>query len=586
MKLHILLTSIALSAAAFAFEPDIIIDASSPVSPSSVTLTGTWANEVSPNLGNAFRGDSKVALNSTSGTTAVFKTRLPHAGPYSVFVWHNGGTSYFGYSYAAQVTHADTALTTATLNESLNPGQWLLLGTFWFEGDDDGSGTCKQAEVKLAGANNMKLSADAVRFMRATPDLVLDSDTAGGAIAFTPSAATWVTASDKAGNSGNIRRAASTAGATAVYTFPVPAGGDYDVSIWLPGTEGSWLGGGSPATSFAVEIQNPAAAGQYPPASTTVAVNLPPLGTNEGRWVRIENPATMNEDAPRTGAFRFKATTTNLVNKVIIKTTGASGAGAGPWQVPADAVRLTKVGQWAAFMDEDDSPFPPVPGVAGTTNWVNNTTGLTARSWSEWSKVQFGPGWKSFNFTSTTTGPANMTYSPLITELGLYDLYLWYPIQNGYSYSNNPSTKLTIQTALGPVAGVVNQQGGTGMWRHIGRHILRPSDYANSAFLPKLTISTPVNPFAVGTYQYGSWWSSNQGFVLTDGVMALRDTEGVDTDGDGVMDWLETLAGTNPGSVDSNGNGINDYLELTPAYYPGSVPLTATVTSPSGAVIY
>jgi len=585
MKLTILSLLALAPLAALAFEPDVVIDANAPVAPSTVTLTGSWGDEVAPNLANAFRGSSKVAAMGTTGTHALFKTRLPKAGPYSVFVWHNGGTSYFGYNCPAQVTHADSTPTTVTLNQYSYPGQWLLLGTYWFEGNDDGSNTCKEAEVKISGNGYSKLSADAVRFMRATPDLVLDSDTGGTAVTFTPNATTWPSAADKAGNSGAIRRAVSTAGATVAYTFPVPVRGDYEVSIWLPGNAGTWLGGGSAATSFAVEIQHPTAAGQNPPASTTVTVNLPTVGTNEGRWVQIINPATVSADAPRTGTFRFLATAANVVNKVTIKTVGATGAGAGPWQVPADAVRISKVGDFAAFMDEDDSPFPPVPGVAGTSNWTNNptsSTALNARAAAEWNRVQFGPKWKSFYFSSSAQGPANLTYSPLIPELGLYDIYLWYPIQDYMAYYNNPSTKLTVQTATNPPLSVtLNQQASTGMWRHAGRVTLRPSDYSNEALRPKLTLATPVNPYAPGSYQYSSWFYSNQGHVLADGVLFLRDTENADSDGDGVMDWYETLMGTNP-----NG-GTNDYnyLALTLGQYPEAASLSVTVTAPAGAVI-
>jgi hypothetical protein len=410
--------------------------------------------------------------------------------------------------------------------------------------------------------------------------MVLDSDSGGTAVAFTPNTTAWPTVSDKSGNAGGIRRALSTASGTVAYTFTVPVRGDYDVSLWLPGSNGAWAGG-SAATSFSVEIQHPTAAGQNPPASTVVSVNLPSVGTNEGQWVRIVNPATANDDAPRAGTFRFLATATNVVNKVTIKTAGASGAGAGPWQVPADAVRLSKVGDWTAYMDEDDSSFPPVPGVAGTTNWTTNTAVQPARGWADWNKAQFGPAYKWFNFSSSAQGPASMTYSPLIPELGLYDIYLWYPVASYSTSSNNPGTKVTVQYGNGTTASALNQQTGTGGWRFAGRFTLRPSDHAT--YPPKLTIATPSNPYNQQTqnYQWSSWWYLNQGYVLSDGVMFLRDNEGVDSDGDGVMDWLETLEGTNP-----NSGSTNDYNYLAGIYYPGVAPMSATVTAPGGAVIY
>ena len=583
-KMKTITCLITLTLTVAAFEPDIIIDANNPVAPASVTLTGAWVNAVSPNLVNAFRGDSKMVNSSSTATHAVFKTRLPKAGPYSVFVWHNGGTFDFVGEPAGQVavTHADATPYSANMSQTTNAGQWLLVATFWFEGNDDGLNTCKEAEVKvLSIASAGKFSADAVRFMAATADMVVDSDTAGATVAFAPSAANWPSTTDKAGNFGNLRRASSaTATAMATHTFTVPTSGDHDVSIWVPGNTGAWLSGGlTAATTFNVEIQHPTLANQIPPASTTVTVTLPTSGTNEGQWVRLINPATLSAPAPRTGTFRFKPSIANLFNRVIIKTAGATGAGAGPWQVPADAVRLTKVGDWATYMDEDDSPFPPVPGVAGTTNWSTTVQmPKQARIWSQWEKVPFGAAWKSFYYSSNSQGPASMSYSPLIMESGLFDLYLWYPKHE--AYYNNPLTKLTVQTALGTVTGAVNQLSGMGMWRFSGRYILNPSDFADPNLRPKVTISTPVNPYTPGTYPYYNFSYSSTGLVASDGMMFLRDVENIDTDGEGLFDWQEGILGTSINLSDTDGDSVDDYIETL----QGRNPNAGVVSNPEAFV--
>ena len=53
---------IALPFTALAFEPDVIIDANNPVAPATVTFTGTWTNEVSPNLANELSKHAKRGL--------------------------------------------------------------------------------------------------------------------------------------------------------------------------------------------------------------------------------------------------------------------------------------------------------------------------------------------------------------------------------------------------------------------------------------------------------------------------------------------------------------------------------------------
>ena len=46
---------------------------------------------------------------------------------------------------------------------------------------------------------------------------------------------------------------------------------------------------------------------------------------------------------------------------------------------------------------------------------------------------------------------------------------------------------------------------------------------------------------------------------------------GVDTDGDGLVDYWESIWGTNPNSTDTDGDGANDYVEVVQGRNPNDV---------------
>ena len=337
----------ALPLTAFAFQPDIIID---DTTPDAVEFVGPWAAET--NVTNAFRGGAMWLSGTTANAAefARFHTALPTSGPWRVFVWHNGRAG-FGNEIDAVVKVAGGELSTSVLAQNGNAGQWILLGTYWFD-------SAEEAEVKILHNDGGSLSADAVRFSFAAPEVVLDStgDSSGIKLyngANVISSATWPSiATDASGNELTVRRS-STVGSRVEFAPALPTPGDYEISVWLPRRNGAWVNSGTGATSVEVEVH-------HRTGTATHTVALPPdNGPHEGAWVQVG-----------TAPFRFDATAIGGTQKVIIKGPSTSGS-----CVPADAVRWSKVGTLGVFQDDDD-PSGITLGTklpSQTPNWLLQT---------------------------------------------------------------------------------------------------------------------------------------------------------------------------------------------------------------------
>jgi hypothetical protein len=532
---------------ASAFEPDVIIDANDH--PSNVELfpAGSWANETTTT--QAFRGASKVRNSAVSTDFARFHATLPSEGAWQVYLWQNSSSSGAG---SVEISHAEGTTLVYHSHSSANSGQWMLLGTFWFD-------TESEAEVKIKGTAST-LSADAIRFSLSTADTVLDTSLPAG-VTFHPSSGAWTSIAGKFGNQQNLHRS-NTNDATVTFAPTLTASGDYDVSVWLPPSAGTdWVpGGGTPSSSVQVEVHGRGG------VVTTHTVALPNTGANEGQWVRVGS-------AP----FRFHANgQPGQLNphpaKVVVRV-GSSGT----W-VPVDAVRFSKLGASEVFMDDADPTVTAEP-----TAW-NPISGLSSAPFAGYRYLPFGTGYKSVYFASGSSSARSMTYRPSLAELGLYDVYILYPFYAS-SGGMSPSAGLTIQRT-------VDQRYGNGGWVHAGRFILNTSSDPTESARPWVRITTPVSPFTEGTYPFYSWLSSNQGNVVADAVLFLKDNENLDTDSDGVMDWFEFLVGSGSGVNDwdsdgiPDGDGDNDYLSLSVIYHPGGGPPVITVTNPIGAILF
>jgi hypothetical protein len=517
-----------------AFDPDIIIDAND--NPTAVELSATapataWTNETT--VTNAFRGASKVCNVNSGSAFFRFHTYLPSDGPYRVFIWHNGGSSF--YTYSASITHADAAPIARYYTQASESGTWISLGTYWFT-------ATKEAEIKVTNSfQSGKLSADAVRFSPATADVIMDSTSSTSGVTFLPNSTAWTSVNDLSGYNGNIRRSNSTtAGASVAFQPTIPVEGDYDISIWLPPNTGAWLPSGSAPATISVDVYL-----RDGITVTPVTVTMPGTPANEGKWVRL-------------GTSSFRLGTTAPAGKVVVKANGSAS-----YYVPADAVRWSKVGAPGIVMDEDDGS-PAVVLDPANSVWTTNSSQQSTNG--TYYVFPFGPTYKGAFFASGSTTERGMTYKPAIPALGLYDVYLWFSLYNFNMPSyNNPATEMEIRTALGTtVSTSVNQQAGYGSWKHAGRYILNPGAAADP---PWVRLSTPAS-------------TSNVGYVVADGVMFLRDNENKDTDGDGMPDWWEvryfgSIAALPTADADGDGiSNLQEYLNGTDPtdYYNGVRP--------------
>ena len=543
---------------AFSFQPDVVLD---DADTTAVELVGPWVAET--NLTNAFRGTSKVITGTTVNTAqyARFHTQLPVSGPWKVFVWHNGRTGFGDeVNIVTKVGGGETP--TVTVGEHVYAGQWMLVGTYWFE-------HAEEAEVKIVHNDAGSLSADAIRFSFAAPEVILDStgDTTGvkmynasGVI----SSATWPSTAIPDGNEINTRRT-TVVGAKIEFIPTLPTPGDYEVSVWLPRRGGGWISSGTGATTITVEVH-------HRTGIATHTVDLPPdNGQNEGAWIKVG-----------TTPFRFDATPSGQTGgpgKVVIKGPAASGT-----CVPADAVRWNKVGTLAIYQDDDDPAGPPgvVLGTKlsnQTPNWlIQYDVGQVARRFLYFDYQPFGAG-----FMRAQNNDQRATYKPPLPEQGLYDVYLWYSYYN----TNSPTTLLTVNGAYNStgtkvnVSRTIDQRYEAGRWAHAGRYIL-DANPAGPTVNSWLTIE-PNNNTATQ-------------FTKADGVLFLRDGEEADADGDGLPDWKEIVLHTNSSGLDLNndgradgwdtdGDGMSDGYEYSLGLNPLSAPQPTTDSAIVGVTV-
>ncbi|MFM2197235.1 MAG: hypothetical protein RLZZ505_667 [Verrucomicrobiota bacterium] len=166
-KYHYAVTSIDASGESASFRslaasPGIITDNSDSA---NVTITGSWPASA---LAGCYGTNSVfAATTSASSPTASFRfaPNLPFFGNYDVYL-RCPATTNRATNTPVDIRHADGALTTVTINQTLNNNAWVLLGTFPCP-----SGTSSSVTIRNnTGASGAYVAADAVQFVpRLTP---------------------------------------------------------------------------------------------------------------------------------------------------------------------------------------------------------------------------------------------------------------------------------------------------------------------------------------------------------------------------------------------------------------------------------
>jgi uncharacterized lipoprotein YddW (UPF0748 family) len=126
--------------------PDIILDNT------AATFSGTWTTASSAT--DKYGADYRYAT-SGSGATATYNANVPLAGNYRVSVWYPAGTNRA--NNAPYTVNFNGGSLTYPVNQQINGGQWVTLGTHYFAA---GGG---QVVIGTTGANPSVVIADAVR---------------------------------------------------------------------------------------------------------------------------------------------------------------------------------------------------------------------------------------------------------------------------------------------------------------------------------------------------------------------------------------------------------------------------------------
>jgi len=126
------------------------------------TKTGTWNESAAI---DEYAGSSVTA--TAIGAKATWRPTLTQSGNYDVYAWWSAkkadGTRYDRDSQAGYVIHYSGGTATRTVDQDLNSGQWVRLGTFTFV-----AGTSGYVDLTRDTANGVSTCADAVKFVKVT----------------------------------------------------------------------------------------------------------------------------------------------------------------------------------------------------------------------------------------------------------------------------------------------------------------------------------------------------------------------------------------------------------------------------------
>jgi hypothetical protein len=256
--------------------------------------TGTWGDSVSTGY---YRTNSRFA-NTGSGGAATFRPSIPSAAVYDVYGWWVSGTNR-ATNAVYQINHAGGTSNVAA-NQSLNGGQWNLLGTFTFN-----AGTNGTIVLTTQGESGKVVSADAIqlRFKSSVSNSIFVDN---GTSDFTASS-NWFPSTSVPGYYGANYHARATEAVSdpAVWRATLPSSGSYRVYA-------RWAADSNRAASAPYQVLH---AG----GTTTVNVNQQ---QNNNTWVLL-------------GTFNFNAGTADRVRLSCWTTAG--------FYVIADAIRFDPI---------------------------------------------------------------------------------------------------------------------------------------------------------------------------------------------------------------------------------------------------
>ncbi|MDM8004908.1 MAG: family 10 glycosylhydrolase [Phycisphaerae bacterium] len=128
-------------------------------------LSGTWSTRTtgSNEYGTNYRRESTA---TTASAAVQWQPTIPTAGDYEVFVWYPSGDGTH-ITDARYTVHYNGGSQTFSVNQQINTGQWVSLGTFNFL-----AGSSTNGRVSLTNQSataGVRVYADAVRFYKSEP---------------------------------------------------------------------------------------------------------------------------------------------------------------------------------------------------------------------------------------------------------------------------------------------------------------------------------------------------------------------------------------------------------------------------------
>lgn len=123
-------------------------------------LTGTWTREITSEADQRYGTSFAYAASGNGSSKAEFRPNLPVAGKYRVYArWTSHANRATNTPFTIHGSSGDKVI---AVNQELNGGKWVLLGTFDFAAGKGG-------HVTLSNAANEYVIADAVKFEPAAP---------------------------------------------------------------------------------------------------------------------------------------------------------------------------------------------------------------------------------------------------------------------------------------------------------------------------------------------------------------------------------------------------------------------------------
>jgi hypothetical protein len=249
-----------------------------------VELVGKWntSKSVTGYIGVNYRHDGNTTSAIADGMKRIrYRPKLTAAGNYQVYLRWTSGVNR-ATNVPVDITHGDGTVSTVTVNQEQNGGQWVLLGTYPL------SPGVSCVTIRNTDTNGLVV-ADGVRFTPVGGQVTMDSQNTPG-VTVTGS---WTALTSTSGYQGNILHDGNVSkGSKSVkYTPALPASGNYLV-------EARWTTHANRATNVPIDIMRSNG------TITTVTVNQQ---QNNGVWVSLGTHAL----SPSNAYVTIRTTNTN-----------------------------------------------------------------------------------------------------------------------------------------------------------------------------------------------------------------------------------------------------------------------------------